>query len=49
MKHLSLVRSFIGVWSKQHAPRGREGKPEREGEGGVENLPSAKLSQREVL
>ena len=55
VKHLSLVRSFIGVWSKQHAQRGREGKQERErereGEGGVENLPSAKIkcSQREVL
>ena len=33
VKHLSLVRSFIGVWSKQHAQRGREGKT-GEGEGG---------------
>ena len=38
VKHLSLVRIFISVWSKQHAQRGREGKPGREEEGGVENL-----------
>lgn len=25
VKHLSLVRIFISVWSKQHAQRGREG------------------------